>query len=164
MAENLDRFTKRARRVLTRAQEEASRLNHRYIGTEHILLGLVAEKGGVALRVLESLGISADQVRAAVERTVGQGSRRVFTQPTLTPRTKRVIELAVDEARRLGHHYIGTEHLLLGLVREGEGVAVEVLRSAGCPAARDSRTSKQSSERDACTRWQPAAVEHYPHG
>ncbi len=133
MAENLDRFTKRARRVLSRAQEEASRLNHRYIGTEHILLGLVAEKGGVALRVLESLEISADQVRAAVERAVGQGSRRVFTQPTLTPRTKRVIELAVDEARRLGHHYIGTEHLLLGLVREGEGVAVEVLHRLGAP-------------------------------
>jgi ATP-dependent Clp protease ATP-binding subunit ClpC len=131
VAENLDRFTKRARRVLSRAQEEASRLNHRYIGTEHILLGLVAEKGGVALRVLESLDVSADQVRAAVERTVGQGSRRVFTQPTLTPRTKRVIELAVDEARRLGHHYIGTEHLLLGLVREGEGVAVDVLQRLG---------------------------------
>ena len=133
MAENLDRFTKRARRVLSRAQEEASRLNHRYIGTEHILLGLVAEQGGVALRVLESLDISADQVRAAVERTVGQGSRRVFTQPTLTPRTKRVIELAVDEARKLGHHYIGTEHLLLGLVREGEGVAVDVLQRLGAP-------------------------------
>ena len=133
MADNLDRFTKRARRVLTSAQEEARRLNHRYIGTEHILLGLVAEDGGVALRVLESLDISAEQVRAAVERTVGQGSRRVFTQPTLTPRTKRVIELAVDEARRLGHHYIGTEHLLLGLVREGEGVAVDVLRRLGAP-------------------------------
>jgi len=133
VAENLDRFTKRARRVLSRAQEEASRLNHRYIGTEHILLGLVAEQGGVALRVLEGLDISADQVRAAVERTVGQGSRRVFTQPTLTPRTNRVIELAVDEARKLGHHYIGTEHLLLGLVREGEGVAVDVLQRLGAP-------------------------------
>jgi ATP-dependent Clp protease ATP-binding subunit ClpC len=131
VAENLDRFTKRARRVLSRAQEEAMRLNHRYIGTEHILLGLVAEEGGVALRVLESLDISAEQVRAAVERSVGQGSRRVFTQPALTPRTKRVIELAVDEARNLGHHYIGTEHLLLGLVREGEGVAVDVLRRLG---------------------------------
>lgn len=131
MAENLDRFTKRARRVLTRAQEEARRLNHRYIGTEHILLGLVAEEGGVALRVLEGLDVSPEQVRAAVERTVGQGSRRVFTQPTLTPRTKRVIELSVDEARRLGHHYIGTEHLLLGLIREGEGVAVDVLRRLG---------------------------------
>ncbi|MFC2037189.1 ATP-dependent Clp protease ATP-binding subunit [Chloroflexota bacterium] len=133
MADNLDRFTKRARRVLTRAQEEARRLNHRYIGTEHILLGLVAEEGGVALRVIESLDISAEQVRIAIERTVGQGSRRVFTQPALTPRTKRVIELSVDEARRLGHHYIGTEHLLLGLVREGEGVAVDVLRRLGAP-------------------------------
>jgi ATP-dependent Clp protease ATP-binding subunit ClpC len=133
VADNLDRFTKRARRVLSRAQEEAHRLNHRYIGTEHILLGLVAEDGGVALRVLESLDISADQVRAAVDRTVGQGSRRVFAQPALTPRTKRVIELSVDEARRLGHHYIGTEHLLLGLIREGEGVAVDVLRRLGAP-------------------------------
>jgi ATP-dependent Clp protease ATP-binding subunit ClpC len=133
VADNLDRFTKRARRVLTTAQEEARRLNHRYIGTEHILLGLVAEEGGVALRVLESLEISAEQVRTAVERTVGQGSRRVFAQPTLTPRTKRVIELSVDEARRLGHHYIGTEHILLGLVREGEGVAVDVLRRLGAP-------------------------------
>jgi ATP-dependent Clp protease ATP-binding subunit ClpC len=133
VAENLDRFTKRARRVLTTAGEEARRLNHRFIGTEHILLGLVEEGGGVAMRVLRELGISAEQVRKAVERTVGRGARPTFTQPTLTPRTKRVIELAVDEARRLGHHYIGTEHLLLGLVREGEGVAVDILRRLGAP-------------------------------
>lgn len=133
MAENLDRFTKRARRVLTTAGEEARRLNHRFIGTEHILLGLVEEGGGVAMRVLRELEISAEQVRKAVERTVGRGSRPTFTQPTLTPRTKRVIELAVDEARRMGHHYIGTEHLLLGLVREGEGVAVDILRRLGAP-------------------------------
>ncbi len=133
MAENLDRFTKRARRVLTTAGEEARRLNHRFIGTEHILLGLVEEGGGVAMRVLRELGISAEQVRKAVERTVGRGSRPTLTQPTLTPRTKRVIELAVDEARRMGHHYIGTEHLLLGLVREGEGVAVDILRRLGAP-------------------------------
>ena len=131
MAENLDRFTKRARRVLTTAGEEARRLNHRFIGTEHILLGLVAEEGGVAMRVLRELEISPDQVRGSIERTVGRGTRPTLTQPTLTPRTKRVIELAVDEARRLGHHYIGTEHLLLGLVREGEGVAVDVLRRLG---------------------------------
>ncbi len=131
MAENLDRFTKRARRVLTTAGEEARRLNHRFIGTEHILLGLVAEEGGVAMRVLQELSISAEQVRNSIERTVGRGTRPTLTQPTLTPRTKRVIELAVDEARRLGHHYIGTEHLLLGLVREGEGVAVDVLRRLG---------------------------------
>ncbi len=133
MAENLDRFTKRARRVLTTAGEEARRLNHRFIGTEHILLGLVAEEGGVALRVLEELNITAEQVRASIERTVGRGTRPTLTPPTLTPRTKRVIELAVDEARQLGHHYIGTEHLLLGLVREGEGVAVDVLRRLGAP-------------------------------
>jgi ATP-dependent Clp protease ATP-binding subunit ClpC len=131
VAENLDRFTKRARRVLTRAGEEARRLNHRFIGTEHILLGMVSEDGGVAMRVLNSLDVSADQVRTAIERAVGRGTRPTFTQPTLTPRTKRVIELAVDEARRLGHHYIGTEHLLLGLIREGEGVAVDVLRRLG---------------------------------
>jgi ATP-dependent Clp protease ATP-binding subunit ClpC len=133
VAENLDRFTKRARRVLTVAGDEARKLNHRFIGTEHILLGLVAEEGGVAMRVLRELNISADQVRSAVERTVGRGTRPTFTQPTLTPRTKRVIELAVDEARRRGQHYIGTEHLLLGLVREGEGVAVDVLRRLGAP-------------------------------
>jgi ATP-dependent Clp protease ATP-binding subunit ClpC len=133
VADNLDRFTKRARRVLTTAQEEARRLNHRFIGTEHILLGLVAEEGGVALRVLNELSISAEQVRKTVERTVGRGTRPASLQPSLTPRTKRVIELAVDEARKLGHHYIGTEHLLLGLVREGEGVAVDVLRRLGAP-------------------------------
>ncbi|MGD9316256.1 MAG: ATP-dependent Clp protease ATP-binding subunit [Anaerolineae bacterium] len=133
MAENLDRFTKRARRVLTTAGDEARRLNHRFIGTEHILLGIVSEEGGVALRVLQELGISPEQVRGSIERTVGRGNRPTLTQPTLTPRTKRVIELAVDEARRMGHHYIGTEHLLLGLVREGEGVAVDVLRRLGAP-------------------------------
>ncbi|MGD8397263.1 MAG: ATP-dependent Clp protease ATP-binding subunit [Anaerolineae bacterium] len=133
MADNLDRFTKRARRVLTAAGEEARRLNHRFIGTEHILLGLVSEEGGVAMRVFSELEISSEQVRKSVERTVGRGARPTFTQPTLTPRTKRVIELSVDEARRMGHHYIGTEHLLLGLVREGEGVAVDVLRRLGAP-------------------------------
>ncbi len=131
MADNFDRFTKRARRVLTTAQEEARRLNHRYIGTEHILLGLVSEEGGVAMRVLQELDIKPDQVRTAVERTVGRGSRPTFAQPTLTPRTKRVIEISVDEARKMGHHYIGTEHLLLGLIQEGEGVAVDVLRRLG---------------------------------
>jgi ATP-dependent Clp protease ATP-binding subunit ClpC len=131
VADNFDRFTKRARRVLTNAQDEARRLNHRYIGTEHILLGLVSEEGGVAMRVLQDLGIKPDQVRSAIERTVGKGTRPTFAQPTLTPRTKRVIEISVDEARKMGHHYIGTEHLLLGLVQEGEGVAVDVLRRLG---------------------------------
>ncbi len=127
----LDRFTKRARRVLTLAQEEALRLNHNYIGTEHLLLGLVREENGVAVKVLRELGVEPGQVIRAVERTVGRGERAPFGKPTLAPRTKRVIELAVDEARLMGHHYIGTEHLLLGLVREGEGIAVNVLRGLG---------------------------------
>jgi len=133
VADNFDRFTRSARRVLTSAQEEARRLNHRYIGTEHILLGLVAEEGSVAIRVLQDLNISPEQVRAAIERAVGRGPRAPLTQPILTPRTKRVIEIAVEEARRLGHHYIGTEHLLLGLLREEDGVAVDVLRRLGAP-------------------------------
>ncbi len=131
MADKFDRFTKRARRVLTLAQEEAQRLNHNYIGTEHLLLGLVREENGVAVRVLRDLGVDPRQIRERVERTVGRGQRAAFGKLSLTPRTKRVIELAVDEARRLGHHYIGTEHLLLGLVRAGEGVAVDVLKGLG---------------------------------
>ncbi len=129
--DKFDRFTKRARRVLILAQEEAIRLNHNYIGTEHLLLGLVKEENGVAVRVLRELGVEPEQIIRAVERTVGRGERRPFGKPSLAPRTKRVIELAVDEARLMGHHYIGTEHLLLGLVREGEGIAVSILRSLG---------------------------------
>ena len=131
MADKFDRFTKKARRVLQLAQEEAQRLNHNYIGTEHLLLGLVREENGVASKVLIELGVDPAQVIRAVERTVGRGERPPFGKPTLAPRTKRVIELAVDEARLMGHHYIGTEHLLLGLVREGEGIAVNVLRGLG---------------------------------
>ena len=131
MADKFDRFTKRARRVLTLAQEEAQRLNHNYIGTEHLLLGLVREENGVAVKVLRDLGVDPRQIRERIERTVGRGQRAMYGKLSLTPRTKRVIELAVDEARRLGHHYIGTEHLLLGLVRAGEGVAVDVLKGLG---------------------------------
>ncbi len=116
---------------MTMAQEEAQRLNHNYIGTEHLLLGLIREENSAAVRVLKELGLEPRYVRATVERTVGRGDRPLFGKLTLTPRTKRVLELAFDEARRLGHHYIGTEHLLLGLVREGEGVAVNVLKSLG---------------------------------
>ncbi len=131
MADKFDRFTKRARRVLTLAQEEAQRLNHNYIGTEHLLLGLIREENGVAVRVLRDMKVDLRQVRERIERAVGRGQRAMYGKLSLTPRTKRVIELAVDEARRLGHHYIGTEHLLLGLIREGEGVAVDVLKSMG---------------------------------
>ncbi len=127
-----DRFTERARKVLMLAQEEAKRMNHNYIGTEHLLLGLVQEESGVAARVLRELGVNPYQVRKIIEDTVGRGGRATMGQTAgLTPRTKRVIELAVEEARRMGHHYIGTEHLLLGLIREGEGLAVNVLRDLG---------------------------------
>jgi ATP-dependent Clp protease ATP-binding subunit ClpC len=131
MADRFDKFTERARRVLTLAQEEAHRFNHNYIGTEHILLGLVREGDGVAAKVLSNLGVELNKVRSAVEFIIGRGDRTVLGEIGLTPRAKKVIELAVDEARRLGHHYIGTEHLLLGLVREGEGIAAGVLESLG---------------------------------
>jgi ATP-dependent Clp protease ATP-binding subunit ClpC len=131
MADRFDKFTERARRVLTLAQEEALRFNHNYIGTEHLLLGLVREGEGVAAKVLANLGVELNKVRSAVEFIIGRGDRAVMGEIGLTPRAKKVIELAVDEARRLGHHYIGTEHLLLGLVREGEGIAAGVLESLG---------------------------------
>jgi ATP-dependent Clp protease ATP-binding subunit ClpC len=131
MADRFDKFTERARRVLTLAQEEAQRFNHNYIGTEHLLLGLVREGDGVAAKVLSNLGVELSKVRSAVEFIIGRGDRATQGEIGLTPRAKKVIELAVDEARRLSHHYIGTEHLLLGLVREGEGIAASVLESLG---------------------------------
>ncbi len=126
-----DKFTERARKVLQLAQEEAQRFNHNYIGTEHLLLGLVREGDGVAARVLSNMGVQLPKVRSAVEFIIGRGESAVIGEIGLTPRAKKVIELAVDEARRLNHHYIGTEHLLLGLVREGEGIAAGVLESSG---------------------------------
>jgi len=131
MASRFEKFSERARRALTFAQEEAQRFNHNYIGTEHILLGLVRESEGVAAKVLTNLGIDLSKVRAAVEFIIGRGGKSTSTELGLTPRAKRVIELAVDEARRLNHNYVGTEHLLLGLLREGEGVAGGVLESLG---------------------------------
>ena len=131
MADKFDKFTERARKVLTLAQEEAQRFNHNYIGTEHLLLGLVREGDGVAARVLSNMGVQLPKVRSAVEFIIGRGDTMVMGEIGLTPRAKKVIELAVDEARRLNHHYIGTEHLLLGLVREGEGIAAGVLESLG---------------------------------
>jgi ATP-dependent Clp protease ATP-binding subunit ClpC len=129
--DRFDKFTDRARKVLTLAQDEAQRFNHNYIGTEHLLLGLVREGEGVAARVLEAMNVELAKVRTAVEFIIGRGDRPVVGEVGLTPRAKRVIELAIDEARRLGHNYIGTEHLLLGLVREGEGIAAGVLESLG---------------------------------
>ncbi len=131
MASRFEKFSERARRVLSLAQEEAQRFNHTYIGTEHILLGLVRETDGVAAKVLTNLGVELPKVRSAVEFIIGRGERASTGEIGLTPRAKKVIELAVDEARRLNHTYIGTEHLLIGLMREGEGVPAGVLESLG---------------------------------
>ena len=131
MTSRFEKFSERARRVLSLAQEEAQRFNHSYISTEHILLGLVRETDGVAAKVLASLGVEPNKVRSAVEFIIGRGEHSAGGEIGLTPRAKKVIELAVDEARRLNHHYIGTEHLLIGLMREGEGVAAGVLESLG---------------------------------
>jgi ATP-dependent Clp protease ATP-binding subunit ClpC len=127
----MERFTQRARRVLSLAQEEAERLQHNYIGTEHLLLGLMREEGGVAGRVLRDLGLEPRRVEELVDRLTRASARTSTTQLDLSPGTKKVLELAVDEARRMGHHYIGTEHLLLGLVRQSEGVAIDVLKRLG---------------------------------
>jgi ATP-dependent Clp protease ATP-binding subunit ClpA len=134
MQRNRDRFDKfddDARKVLSLAQEEAQRFQHNYIGTEHLLLGLVRLEDSVAGSIMHRLGIELFRVRNAVEFIIGRGDRIVLGEIGLTPRAKKVIELAVDEARRLNHHYIGTEHLLLGLVREGQGIAAGVLESMG---------------------------------
>ena len=131
MASRFEKFSERARRALTRAQEEAQHFGHNYIDTEHVLLGLIAEEDSVASQVLTNLGVSVSKVRSAVEFIVGRGGRPNTGEVGLTPRAKKVIELAVDEARRLNHSYIGTEHLLLGLLREREGSAAGVLESFG---------------------------------
>ncbi|MGH9044749.1 MAG: Clp protease N-terminal domain-containing protein, partial [Acidimicrobiales bacterium] len=126
-----ERFTDRARRVLVLAQEEARMLNHSFIGTEHILLGLIHEGEGVAAKALEALGITLEAVREKVEETVGMAGTSPTGSPPFTPRAKKVLELSLREALQLGHSYIGTEHMLLGLVREGEGVAAQVLVGLG---------------------------------
>jgi hypothetical protein len=126
-----ERFTDRARRVVVLAQEEARLLNHNYIGTEHILLGLVHEEQGVAARALTELGISLEAVRAEVEEIIGQGQSAPTGHIPFTPRAKKVLELSLREALQFGHDYIGTEHILLGLIREGEGVGAQVLVKLG---------------------------------
>ncbi len=129
MADKMQRFTQRARRVLSLAQEEAERMQHSYIGTEHLLLGLMREEGGVAGRVLQQLNLDIKEVEALVERKTRSGQRAPFSKLDLSPGTKKVLELAVEEARRMDHHYIGTEHLLLGLLRYNEGIAIDVLKA-----------------------------------
>jgi ATP-dependent Clp protease ATP-binding subunit ClpC len=131
MNDRFAKFTERARKVLALAQEEAQRFNHNYIGTEHLLLGLVREGDGVGAHVLRNLGVELSRVRNAVEFIIGRGDRIVLGEIGLTPRSKRVIELAVDEADRLQHPYVGTEHILLGLIREGEGIAAGIIESLG---------------------------------
>jgi len=131
-----ERFTDRARRVVVLAQEEARLLNHSYIGTEHILLGLIHEGEGVAAKALESLNISLEAVRAQVEEIIGQGGSSPSGHIPFTPRAKKVLELSLREALQLGHNYIGTEHILLGLIREGEGVAAQVLVKLGADLSR----------------------------
>ena len=131
-----ERFTDRARRVVVLAQEEARMLNHNYIGTEHILLGLIHEGEGVASKALEGLDIRLEAVRERVQEIIGQGQQAPTGHIPFTPRAKKVLELSLREALQLGHNYIGTEHILLGLIREGEGVAAQVLVKLGADLSR----------------------------
>ena len=160
----MERFTQRARRVLSLAHQEAERMRHNYIGTEHLLLGLIREEGGVAGRVLRELGLEADRVQEIVERLTGPGQYS-GGKLDLSPGTQQVLEYAVDEARRLGHHYIGTEHLLLGLVRHGEGIAMDVLRKLGVTSEqirRQTRRVLQESSASQRTGALTAAAERKP--
>jgi ATP-dependent Clp protease ATP-binding subunit ClpC len=135
-----ERFTDRARRAVVLAQEEARMLNHDYIGTEHLLLGLASERDGVAGKALASLDISIEAIRRQVDEIVGQGRAAPTGHIPFTPRSKKVLELSLREALQLGHNYIGTEHILLGLIREGEGVATQVLHKLGCDLSRVRQT------------------------
>ena len=129
MASRFEKFSERARRVLSLAQEEATKFNHDYIGTEHILLGLIRESEGVAAKVLNNLKVDMEKIKSALEFIIGKGEKPTTGEIGLTPRAKKVIELAVDEARKQNHHYIGTEHLLIGLMREGGGYGSNALES-----------------------------------
>ncbi len=135
-----ERFTDRARRVVVLAQEEARQLNFNYIGTEHILLGLIREEEGIAAKALGALGIDLEQVRSSVLEIVGEGEMTPAGHVPFTPRAKKVLELSLREALQLSHNYIGTEHILLGLVREGEGVAAQVLQKLGADLERVRQT------------------------
>src|SRR2546425_5242204 len=142
------RFTERARRVVFFAQEEAGRLGENYVSTEHLLLGLVRENDSVAARILDRLGVSLGRIRSEIERQVTRGDGRLGQDMQLTPRAKRVIDLAYDEARQLNNNYIGTEHLLLGLIREGEGLAGRVLAKLGVDLERTRREVMPFQEND----------------
>jgi ATP-dependent Clp protease ATP-binding subunit ClpC len=158
----MERFTQRARRVLSLAQEEAERLQHNYIGTEHLLLGLIREDGGVAGRVLRELGLEQRRVEELVERMTRATTRVSGTPPELSPGTKRVLELAVDEARRMGHHYIGTEHLLLGLMRQTEGVAIDILKRLGVSPEEVRRQTRRVLQESPVQSNQPSQEEPRP--
>lgn len=162
MPNKMERFTQRARRVLSLAQEEAERLQHNYIGTEHLLLGLIREEGGVAGRVLRELGLEQRRVEELVERMTRASTRTSAMQPELSPGTKRVLELAVDEARRMGHHYIGTEHLLLGLVRLTEGVAIDILKRLGVSPEEVRRSTRRVLQESPVQNPQPNQEEPRP--
>ena len=155
MADNMERFTQRARRVLSLAHEEAERMHHNYIGTEHLLLGLIREEGGVAGRVLRELGLDPTRVKEMVERLSGTG-RYSGGRIELAPGTEQVLQLAIEEARRMGHHYIGTEHLLLGLVRQGEGVGIEVLRRLGITPEQVRRQTRRILQENPTRQGHPA--------
>ena len=147
----MERFTQRARRVLSLAHQEAERMRHNYIGTEHLLLGLIREEGGVAGRVLRELGLDAERVQEIVERLTGPGQYR-GGKLDLSPGTQQVLEYAVEEARRMGHHYIGTEHILLGLVRYGEGIALDVLRKLGVSPEQIRRQTRRVLQESSASR------------
>src|SRR5690606_17734115 len=158
----MERFTQRARRVLSLAQEEAERLQHNYIGTEHLLLGLMREEGGVAGRVLRDLGLEQRRVGELVERLTRATTRTPNTQLDLLPGTNRDLELAVDEARHMGHHYICTEHLLLGLVRQSEGVAIDVLKRLGVSPEEVRRQTRRVLQESPAQANQPAKDDPRP--
>ena len=152
-----ERFTDRARRVVVLAQEEARLLNHNYIGTEHILLGLLNEGEGIAAKALESLGINLSGVREQVVEIIGQGQQAPTGHIPFTPRAKKVLELSLREALQLGHNYIGTEHILLGLIREGEGVAAQVLQKLGAELQKVRQTVIQLLSGPSGSEEQPSA-------
>ena len=139
----MERFTQRARRVLSLAHQEAERLRQSTIGTEHLLLGLIQEEGGIAGRVLRELGLEPDRVREMVEKSWAVFGQYRGGKIDLSPGTQQVLEFAIEEARRMGHHYIGTEHLLLGLVRSTEGLGMEVLRKLGVTAEQIRRQTRR---------------------